>query len=110
MHHRCSAKDEASNEIIEEHGSSPSLEEAYSSWDLAKQYALIDFELGVKVTGAGFPFYRGQGARLQRALVFSLDEAADAGYEEFVSPLMVNENSRNGQLPDKEGQMYYISR
>ena len=105
-------KDEASNEIIEEHGSSPSIEQAsIPHWDLAKQYALIDFELGVKVTGAGFPFYRGQGARLQRALVsFFLDEAVDAGYEEFVSPLMVNENSGKGtgQLPDKEGQMYYI--
>ena len=105
-------KDEASNEIIEEFGSSPYLEESSDAhWDLAKEYGLIDFELGVKVTGAGFPFYRGQGARLQRALVsFFLDEAADAGYEEFVSPLMVNENSGKGtgQLPDKEGQMYYI--
>jgi seryl-tRNA synthetase len=106
-------KDEASNQIIEEYGSSPSLENAsIPHWDLAKEYALIDFELGVKVTGAGFPFYRGQGARLQRALVsFFLDEAVDAGYEEFVSPLMVNESSGKGtgQLPDKEGQMYYSS-
>ena len=105
-------KDDASNEIIETHGSSPSSDQAsVPHWDLAKQYALIDFELGVKVTGAGFPFYRGQGARLQRALVsFFLDEAVDAGYEEFVSPLMVNENSGKGtgQLPDKDGQMYYI--
>ena len=105
-------KDEASNEIIEAHGTSPSSEQAsIPHWDLAKEYALIDFELGVKVTGAGFPFYRGQGARLQRALVsFFLDEAVDGGYEEFVSPLMVNENSGKGtgQLPDKEGQMYYI--
>tara|TARA_B110000046_G_scaffold176826_1_gene202928 strand:- start:637 stop:1914 length:1278 start_codon:yes stop_codon:yes gene_type:complete len=105
-------KDETANEIIEEFGTSPSLEEApVPHWELAKEYTLIDFELGVKVTGAGFPFYRGQGARFQRALVsFFLDEAVDAGYEEFISPLMVNENSGKGtgQLPDKEGQMYYI--
>lgn len=105
-------KDESANEIIEEYGTSPSKEMAKTPhWDLAKTYNLIDFELGVKVTGAGFPFYRGQGARLQRALVsFFLDEASNAGYEEYVSPLMVNENSGKGtgQLPDKEGQMYYI--
>ena len=104
--------DESANEIIEEHGTSPSKEKAkIPHWELAKTYNLIDFELGVKVTGAGFPFYRGQGARLQRALVsFFLDEASNAGYEEYVSPLMVNENSGKGtgQLPDKEGQMYYI--
>ena len=104
--------DESANEIIEEHGTSPSKETAKTPhWDLAKTYNLIDFEIGVKVTGAGFPFYRGQGARLQRALVsFFLDEASNAGYEEYVSPLMVNENSGKGtgQLPDKEGQMYYI--
>ena len=105
-------KDESANEIIEEHGTSPSQETAKTPhWDLAKTYNLIDFELGVKVSGAGFPFYRGQGARLQRALVsFFLDEASNAGYEEYISPLMVNENSGKGtgQLPDKEGQMYYI--
>ena len=108
-----SGKDETANEILEEFGTSPSLEQAsVPHWDLAKEYTLIDFELGVKVTGAGFPFYRGQGAKLQRALVsFFLDEAVDAGYEEFISPLMVNENSGKGtgQLPDKEGQMYYIA-
>lgn len=106
-------KDETSNEIVEAYGSSPSKADApIPHWELAKTYSLIDFELGVKVSGAGFPFYRGQGARLQRALVsFFLDEAVDAGYEEFVSPLMVNESSGmgTGQLPDKEGQMYYIN-
>ena len=105
-------KDESANEIIEEKGTSPSKDTAaIPHWDLAKTYGLIDFELGVKVTGAGFPFYRGQGARLQRALVsYFLDEAANAGYEEYVSPLMVNEESGKGtgQLPDKEGQMYYM--
>jgi seryl-tRNA synthetase len=78
---------------------------------LAKKYDLIDFELGVKVTGAGFPFYRGKGAKLQRALIaFFLDEASKAGYEEIQAPLMVNEASGigTGQLPDKEGQMYYM--
>lgn len=76
-----------------------------------KKYDLIDFELGVKVTGAGFPFYRGKGAKLQRALIaFFLDEATKAGYEEFMAPLLVNEASGigTGQLPDKEGQMYYM--
>jgi seryl-tRNA synthetase len=78
---------------------------------LAKKYDLIDFELGVKVTGAGFPFYRGKGAKLQRALIaFFLEEASKAGYEEIQAPLMVNEASGigTGQLPDKEGQMYYM--
>ena len=79
-------------------------------WELAKKYNIIDFELGVKVTGAGFPFYIGKGARLQRALInFFLDEARDAGYLEIIPPLMVNEASGigTGQLPDKEGQMYH---
>jgi seryl-tRNA synthetase len=78
---------------------------------LAKTYGLIDFELGVKVTGAGFPFYRGKGAKLQRALIsFFLDEAVSAGYEEYSSPLLVNEDSGmgTGQLPDKEGMMYHV--
>ena len=80
-------------------------------YGIAKKYDLIDFELGVKVTGAGFPFYRGKGAKLQRALIaFFLDEATKAGYEEFMAPLLVNEASGigTGQLPDKEGQMYYM--
>jgi seryl-tRNA synthetase len=79
-------------------------------WDLAKKFNLIDFELGVKVTGAGFPFYIGKGAKLQRALInFFLDEAEKAGYTEYIPPLMVNEKSGigTGQLPDKEGQMYH---
>lgn len=81
-------------------------------WDLAKEYNLIDFELGVKVTGAGFPFYVGQGARLQRSLInYFLDQARDAGYTEFIAPFVVNEASGfgTGQLPDKEGQMYHVT-
>lgn len=79
-------------------------------WDLAKKYDLIDFELGVKITGAGFPVYKGKGARLQRALInFFLDEAQKAGYLEVIPPTVVNEMSGygTGQLPDKEGQMYH---
>lgn len=93
-------------------GSLPSLNEnALPHWEIAKKYDLIDFELGVKVTGAGFPVYKGKGARLQRALInFFLDEAASAGYSEVIPPLMVNEASGygTGQLPDKEGQMYHV--
>jgi seryl-tRNA synthetase len=80
---------------------------------LAKKYNLFDLELGVKITGSGFPVYRGKGAKLQRALIqFFLDEAVDAGYEEIMPPLMVNEASATatGQLPDKEGQMYYVAK
>lgn len=92
-------------------GSIPDLgEHAKPHWDLAQEYNLIDFELGVKVSGAGFPFYLGQGARLQRALInFFLDEARDAGYKEVIPPFVVNEASGygTGQLPDKEGQMYH---
>lgn len=87
-------------------------DQAQPHWELAKKYNLFDLELGVKLTGAGFPVYRGKGARLQRALIgFFLDAAADAGYEEIQPPLMVNEASATatGQLPDKEGQMYYIT-
>lgn len=84
--------------------------DAVPHWDLAKKYNLFDFELGVKLTGSGFPVYRGQGARLQRALIqFFLDEAIKAGYEEILPPHLVNEDSARGtgQLPDKEGQMYH---
>jgi seryl-tRNA synthetase len=99
------------NQLIESQGDLPTFSfTAIPHWDLAKKYQLIDFELGVKVTGAGFPFYRGKGAKLQRALIaFFLDEADKAGYEEFIAPLLVNEASGigTGQLPDKEGQMYY---
>ena len=105
-------RDADDNEVVFEHGESPGKERAiHPHWDLAKTYGLIDFELGVKVTGAGFPFYRGKGAKLQRALIsFFLDEAAKAGYEEYSSPLMVNEESGmgTGQLPDKEGMMYHV--
>jgi len=107
-----SGNDAEENELIFESGSSPTREIAPKAhWDLAKEYQLIDFELGVKVTGAGFPFYRGKGAKLQRALIsFFLEEASNAGYEEFSSPLMVNEESGmgTGQLPDKEGMMYHV--
>ena len=85
-------------------------EGALPHWDLAKKYDLIDFELGVKITGAGFPVYKGKGASLQRALInFFLDEARDAGYLEIEPPYVVNEASGygTGQLPDKEGQMYH---
>lgn len=101
------------NEVVKKSGEIPSLpENALPHWELASKYNLIDFELGVKLTGAGFPVYRGKGARLQRALInFFLDEARNAGYEEIQPPLMVNEASGfgTGQLPDKEGQMYHAT-
>ena len=87
--------------------------DALPHWDLAKKYNLFDFELGVKLTGAGFPVYRGKGAKLQRALIqFFLDEAIKAGYEEIIPPLLVNEDTARGtgQLPDKEAQMYTCER
>lgn len=106
-------KNEEDNEVVFNSGSTPQFTfEPLAHWDLAKKYNLIDFEMGVKVTGAGFPFYRGKGAKLQRALIaFFLDEAEKAGYEEFIPPLVVNEASGygTGQLPDKEGQMYYVN-
>ena len=86
--------------------------DALPHWDLAKKYNLIDFDLGVKITGAGFPVYIGKGAKLQRALIqFFLDEASKAGYLEIQPPYVVNEASGygTGQLPDKEGQMYYVN-
>lgn len=106
-------RDAADNQHVFASGVIPQFDfEAQAHWDLAKKFKLIDFELGVKVSGAGFPFYRGKGARMQRALIqFFLDEAIAAGYEEFISPHMVNEASAygTGQLPDKEGQMYYVT-
>jgi len=100
------------NVTVESHGEIPVLHaDAQPHWDLAKKYDIIDFELGVKVTGAGFPFYKGKGARLQRALInFFLERATAAGYTEYQAPLMVNAESGfgTGQLPDKEGQMYYM--
>jgi len=93
-------------------GSLPQLgEQKKPHWELIEEYDLIDFELGTKITGAGFPVYKGAGAKLQRALInFFLDEATKAGYREFQPPLMVNEASGfgTGQLPDKEGQMYHV--
>lgn len=102
----------AEDNIVEkEGGKMPELsEDALPHWDLAKKYNIIDFDLGVKITGAGFPVYIGKGARLQRALIqFFLDEASDAGYVEVQPPYVVNEASGygTGQLPDKEGQMYH---
>jgi seryl-tRNA synthetase len=106
--------DSNDNEVVYESGVFPDFSfNPKPHWDLAKEKELIDFELGVKVTGAGFPFYRGKGAKLQRALIsFFLDEAGKAGYEEFQAPLFVNEASAfgTGQLPDKEGQMYHDDR
>lgn len=103
---------EADNEIVHEEGKLPELQaNAIPHWELATKYDIIDFDLGSKVTGAGFPFYKGKGARLQRALInFFLDEALNNGYIEYQPPLLVNEDSGfgTGQLPDKEGQMYHI--
>ncbi len=103
---------EDDNEIIENVGEIPSLsEEALPHWEVAKKYNLIDFEMGVKITGAGFPVYNGKGARLQRALInYFLDVNTDAGFEEVLPPFFVNEDSGfgTGQLPDKEGQMYHM--
>jgi seryl-tRNA synthetase len=99
------------NEVVREHGTKPELAAgALPHWELIKKYDIIDFELGIKITGAGFPVYKGQGARLQRALInFFLDQARDAGYTEVQPPILVNEASGygTGQLPDKEGQMYH---
>ncbi len=105
---------EEDNEVYKElSGTIPDLgEDAKPHWDLSDQYGIFDLKLGVKLTGAGFPVFTGQGARLQRALInFFLDEASNAGYTEYVPPLMVNEDSARGtgQLPDKEGQMYYVT-
>ncbi len=98
------------NEIIETHGTIPPAGKGLNPhWDLAAKYKLIDFEAGSKITGAGFPVYTGQGARLQRALInFFIDEAVKAGYHEIQPPYLVNEASAfgTGQLPDKDGQMY----
>ena len=100
------------NVRVFEEGTIPNLpENAMPHWELTKKYDIIDFELGVKITGAGFPVYKGKGSRLQRALInFFLDEAVKSGYTEYQPPLMVNEASGygTGQLPDKEGQMYHV--
>lgn len=103
---------EEDNEEVFKEGDIPTLQaDALPHWELAKKYDLIDFELGVKVTGAGFPVYKGKGARLQRALIsYFLDRNTEAGYTEIQVPHLVNEASGygTGQLPDKEGQMYHI--
>jgi seryl-tRNA synthetase len=100
------------NEEIFSWGELPNLPDtAQPHWELIKQYGIIDFELGNKISGAGFPVYRGKGARIQRALInFFLDEALAAGYFEIQPPIVINEDSGfgTGQLPDKEGQMYFI--
>lgn len=100
------------NLTVHQEGDIPVLHEgATPHWDLAKKYDLIDFELGVKITGAGFPVYKGKGAKLQRALItYFLDKNTEAGYQEFQVPHLVNEASGygTGQLPDKEGQMYHV--
>jgi len=100
------------NDIVDEHGSVPGLgEDAKPHWELAVQYDIIDFELGSKITGSGFPVYKGKGARYQRALInFFLDKATEKGYREMQPPVLINEDSGygTGQLPDKEGQMYHI--
>lgn len=100
------------NEVVRTGGTMPQLSNPLPHWDLIKKYDIIDFELGIKITGAGFPIYKGQGAKLQRALIsFFLDEATKAGYNEIMPPLVVNEDSGfgTGQLPDKEGQMYHAT-
>ena len=104
----------AEDNVVEKIGGpQPNLpEDALPHWDLCKKYDIIDFDLGVKITGAGFPVYKGKGARLQRALIqFFLDEAGKAGYLEIQPPYVVNEASGygTGQLPDKEGQMYFAN-
>lgn len=106
-------KSEEDNEVVMTHGEVPKLiANALPHWELAKKYDIINFELGNKVTGAGFPVYKGKGAKLQRALIsYFLDKNTEAGYTEFQMPLMVNEASGygTGQLPDKEGQMYHVT-
>lgn len=104
--------DENDNQEVYKEGEIPKLVEgALPHWELAKKYDIIDFELGVKITGAGFPVYKGKGARLQRALIaYFLDKNTSAGYTEYQVPHLVNEASGygTGQLPDKEGQMYHV--
>ncbi len=100
------------NEVVNTIGNIPDLpQSALPHWELCNKYNIIDFELGVKLTGAGFPVYKGKGAKLQRALInFFLDTATRAGYAEVQPPILVNEDSGygTGQLPDKEGQMYFV--
>ncbi|NOT92610.1 MAG: serine--tRNA ligase [Ferruginibacter sp.] len=101
------------NEVVKEAGAKPALgPTAVPHWDLIKKYDLVDFETGAKLTGSGFPLYKGKGAKLQRALIqYFLDYNTAAGYTEYLPPLMVNEATAygTGQLPDKEGQMYHVT-
>ncbi|MFZ1313172.1 MAG: aminoacyl--tRNA ligase-related protein, partial [Chitinophagaceae bacterium] len=105
-------KTPADNVVVKEGGRKPELHaEAVPHWELIKKYDIVDFETGAKITGSGFPLYKGKGAKLQRALIqYFLDFNTAAGYTEYLPPLMVNELSAysTGQLPDKEGQMYYM--
>ncbi|WP_262245643.1 serine--tRNA ligase [Parapedobacter soli] len=100
------------NEVVLEHGRQPDLPEgALPHWELAAKYDIIDFELGTKITGSGFPVYKGKGSQLQRAMInYFLDQAGKAGYGEVQPPILINEASGfgTGQLPDKEGQMYHV--
>lgn len=101
------------NEVVYEQGTAPQLPDtALAHWDIIKKYDIVDFELGNKITGAGFPVYKGKGARLQRGLInFFLDEASKAGYVEIQPPILINKDSGfgTGQLPDKDGQMYFAT-
>ncbi len=101
------------NEVVKEAGIKPTLSAtAVPHWELIKKYDLVDFEIGAKLTGSGFPLFKGKGAKLQRALIhYFLDYNTAAGYTEYLPPLMVNEASAygTGQLPDKEGQMYHVT-
>ncbi|REJ85321.1 MAG: serine--tRNA ligase [Bacteroidetes bacterium] len=101
------------NIVVHQEGNLPDMADtALPHWEIASKYDLIDFELGVKLTGAGFPVYKGKGARLQRALInYFLDKATEAGYQEVQPPILVNRDSGfgTGQLPDKDGQMYYVN-
>ena len=107
-----SGNSEQDNVIVDSYGDLPTLfPDAIPHWEIAKKYDLIDFELGVKITGSGFPVYIGKGAQLQRALInFFLNQAIENNYREVIPPLVVNEESgyATGQLPDKEGQMYHM--
>ncbi|NQV54096.1 MAG: serine--tRNA ligase [Flavobacteriales bacterium] len=105
-------KDSEDNEVVRTHGEATPLAHKTPHWELTTRYGLIDFETGVKITGAGFPIYTGKGAKLQRALIqFFLDEAEAAGFTEVIPPLLINAASGfgTGQLPDKDGQMYHAT-
>lgn len=108
-------QDETANEVVDTHGTIPDTDsqDLRPHWELMEEYDLVDLAMGAKVTGSGFPVYKGQGARLQRALIqYFLDRAVDAGCMEVIPPFMVNADSAmgTGQLPDKDGQMYYVEK